>query len=241
MNLLEHAPPDRECDKAFAGIVAEAREAGIEVTSGITIAVLSLDDTRGVRRGDPEAWERLMKRARDHCLIVQAYSGTATLITPAAQREEGHRAGVLSAHDRIETKAWCDQQFAEVLEEAEALNLVQFSGDGVAEVIEGRGPRWNALLEKAKQVRAVVRYVRRSAGQEDGGEPDYNNAWLVYLFATTEAQRAAPAAPARAGFGRSRGPAGRRAVDMKTPPKAGLPPLNGSRKIPRVGSGKTRK
>lgn len=50
-----------------------------------------------------KAWERIMKEATDHCLIVQAYGGTATLAMPEEQRRAGIRERVLRAHDRTET------------------------------------------------------------------------------------------------------------------------------------------
>lgn len=45
-----------------------------------------------------EAWDRIMKIAREHCLVVQAYGGSATLATPEAQREHGIRDKVLMMH-----------------------------------------------------------------------------------------------------------------------------------------------
>ena len=38
-----------------------------------------------------KAWGEIMKIARSHALIVQAYGGVATLATPEAQREAGIR------------------------------------------------------------------------------------------------------------------------------------------------------
>lgn len=50
------------------------------------------------------AYEHIMRIARDHCLIVSAYGGIATLATPEAQRSHGVRAQVLRAHGRTEAE-----------------------------------------------------------------------------------------------------------------------------------------
>lgn len=186
--LLAHAPPDGQCDKAFDSIVAEARKHGISVAASDEVAQMALDN-RGA-----ESWERLMKNAENHCLIAQAYGGTATLAKPGAQREGHVRDKVLYACNRIETKALCNQAYREAVREARDLGLLQFSDRDVAEVVGGHGEEWDALFEKAKKAKAVVRYVRRSEGQKDGEEPDYSREWLVYLFATTSAQRSGKAA-----------------------------------------------
>jgi len=49
-----------------------------------------------------KVWDAIMRIARDHCLIVSAYDGIATLATPEAQRSHGVRAQVLRAHGRTE-------------------------------------------------------------------------------------------------------------------------------------------
>lgn len=46
------------------------------------------------------AWDKIMAIARDHCLIVQAYGGVATLAMPVEQRRNGCRRNVLLAHER---------------------------------------------------------------------------------------------------------------------------------------------
>jgi len=51
-----------------------------------------------------KAWDAIMRIARDHCLIVSAYGGVATLATPEAQRSHGVRAQVLRAHGRTEAE-----------------------------------------------------------------------------------------------------------------------------------------
>lgn len=38
-----------------------------------------------------DAWKKIMDLAEKHALIVQAYGGSATLATPAAQRDAGLR------------------------------------------------------------------------------------------------------------------------------------------------------
>lgn len=38
-----------------------------------------------------DAWAKIMALAEKHALIVQAYGGSATLATPAAQRDAGLR------------------------------------------------------------------------------------------------------------------------------------------------------
>jgi len=48
------------------------------------------------------AWDQIMTIAREHCLVVQAASGVATLATPSAQRESGLRDKVLRMHCRVE-------------------------------------------------------------------------------------------------------------------------------------------
>ncbi|HLT01439.1 MAG TPA: hypothetical protein VK001_04640 [Geminicoccaceae bacterium] len=45
-----------------------------------------------------------MRIARDHCLIIGAYGGVATIATPEAQRSHGVRAQVLRAHGRTEAE-----------------------------------------------------------------------------------------------------------------------------------------
>lgn len=42
-----------------------------------------------------EAWKTIMALARKHCLIIQAYGGTATLAMPQDQRRAGIRSKVL--------------------------------------------------------------------------------------------------------------------------------------------------
>jgi hypothetical protein len=50
-----------------------------------------------------EAWNQIMQIAKDHCLILQAYGGVATLAIPEEQRKAGVRQNVLRAHCRTET------------------------------------------------------------------------------------------------------------------------------------------
>ncbi len=38
-----------------------------------------------------DAWKKIMDLAEKHALVVQAYGGSATLATPAAQRDAGIR------------------------------------------------------------------------------------------------------------------------------------------------------
>lgn len=49
-----------------------------------------------------QAWKTIMGIATDHCLIVQAYGGTATLALPEEQRKAAIREKVLMAHNRRE-------------------------------------------------------------------------------------------------------------------------------------------
>ncbi|HET7321675.1 MAG TPA: hypothetical protein VFI96_04200 [Longimicrobiaceae bacterium] len=48
------------------------------------------------------AWAEIMALASQHCLIVAACGGTATLATPHAQREHGVRDKVLRMEQRVE-------------------------------------------------------------------------------------------------------------------------------------------
>jgi hypothetical protein len=50
-----------------------------------------------------KAWDQIMAIARDHCLIIQAYGGVATLAIPQEQRRGDCRETVLQAHQRNET------------------------------------------------------------------------------------------------------------------------------------------
>ena len=183
MSRLEkaHAPADAQCDEAFKRIVAGARKAGMPVTeheqNGIATVLLGENG-----KGDemPRAvWNRLMKDAATHCLIAQAYSGITTLATPAKQREKGVRDKILSAHARNEPEEICDQAFAEIVQEAKAMGALQLQSDHIAEVVEGKGAEWDALLEKAKKHALVATVV----GNQDSPP-------RVFLFATPAAQRA---------------------------------------------------
>ncbi len=49
-----------------------------------------------------KAWEQIMEKATEHCLIVGSYGGTATLALPEEQRNAGIREKVLTAHYRKE-------------------------------------------------------------------------------------------------------------------------------------------
>lgn len=49
-----------------------------------------------------DAWERIARLAREHCLIVDGSGGVLVIATPEAQREHGRRNGVLRAHCRRE-------------------------------------------------------------------------------------------------------------------------------------------
>mgnify|MGYP000889981721 CR=1 FL=1 len=51
-----------------------------------------------------QAWGQIMKLAEEHCLIVQAYGGVATLAVPEEQRKQGVRAVVLQAHCKSESE-----------------------------------------------------------------------------------------------------------------------------------------
>jgi len=51
-----------------------------------------------------KAWDAILRIARDHCLVVSAYGGVATLATPEEQRRHGVRAQVLRAHGRTEAE-----------------------------------------------------------------------------------------------------------------------------------------
>jgi hypothetical protein len=55
-----------------------------------------------------EAWKQIMRLAEDHCLILQAYGGVATLALPEEQRKAGVRKNVLRAHLRTETEKFGD-------------------------------------------------------------------------------------------------------------------------------------
>jgi hypothetical protein len=49
-----------------------------------------------------DAWKQIMRLATEHCLILQAYGGVATLALPEEQRKAGVRSNVLRAHCRKE-------------------------------------------------------------------------------------------------------------------------------------------
>ena len=66
------------------------REIAIATSDGNRVAP---DD-----RACDDAWARIMEIATTHCLIVQAYSGVATLALPAEQRKAGIRRQVLDTH-----------------------------------------------------------------------------------------------------------------------------------------------
>jgi len=51
-----------------------------------------------------KAWDQIMKIAREHCLIVQAYGGVATLAVPEEQRKAGIRERCLRAERMTEAK-----------------------------------------------------------------------------------------------------------------------------------------
>lgn len=133
------------------------------------------DETAGA------VWDRLMKDATEHCLIAQAYAGTATLAVPAKQREQEVREHILSMHLRNEPEENCDRAFAGIVEEAEASGALQHRhrNGRIAEVVEGEGPGWDALLKKAKQHALLARV----AG-------NHETLPRVFLFATPAAQRA---------------------------------------------------
>lgn len=50
------------------------------------------------------AWDRIMRDARAHGLVVQAAGGVATLACPEEQRESGCRERVLQMHDMTEPR-----------------------------------------------------------------------------------------------------------------------------------------
>ena len=52
-----------------------------------------------------KAWDQIMRIAKKHALVVQAYGGVATLVIPEEQRSAGCRRAVLCAHQMDETKA----------------------------------------------------------------------------------------------------------------------------------------
>ncbi len=48
------------------------------------------------------AWDRIMKEAAQHCLIVQAFGGTCTLAVPEEQRKACIRQRVLDSELAVE-------------------------------------------------------------------------------------------------------------------------------------------
>ena len=180
MSRLEkaHAPADAQCDEAFKRIIAVALKADMPVTEQEGAAIVLIGENG---EGDEVAgaiWKQLMSDAKEHCLLAQAYSGTATLATPAKQREKGVRERILSTHARNEPEEICDQAFAEIVEKAEATGSLQHRTDQIAEVVGGEGAEWDALLEKGKKHGLVAAVV----GNQDSPP-------RVFLFATPAAQR----------------------------------------------------
>jgi len=47
-------------------------------------------------------WSAIMRLAREHCLVVDAAGGVATLAVPEEQRKAGLRERVLRMHERTE-------------------------------------------------------------------------------------------------------------------------------------------
>ena len=116
-----YAPPDAECDAAFAEIVEFARRSR---TIGVAneaedIAFLVLEDG-----ADTSDWDTAMRRASGAMLVCQAYAGTATIATPAAQRRAGVRESVLRAHSGP-SKAERVHERPEAEEEPEHVHLIK--------------------------------------------------------------------------------------------------------------------